>query len=177
MKGKIFAVIFLLTFALPQTLNAQWAQTYGGSEDDYAGSIQQTIDGGYIVVGTTVSFTPGYADIWILKFNTSGDVEWQKTYGGNLYEDHGCSIQQTNDGGYIVGGSYVNYDTGPEFGILKLAPNGNIEWLKTYGDDSTNTAYSIQQTIDGGYIVAGYDYLNPETADIVILKLFIDGTW
>ena len=174
MKGKTFVIIFLLNFTSFLTLNAQWARTYGGSEDDFASSIQQTIDGGYIVAGTTKSFGTEFTSIWILKFNMQGDIEWQKTYGDSGAK-YGNSIQQTNDGGYIVATDYSLF--GFEFGIIDLAPDGNIEWLKTYGDDSTNRTKSIQQTIDGGYIVAGYEWpTEPQTVDVVILKLFIDGT-
>lgn len=176
MKGKILALIFLLIFTSFLTLHAQWAKTYGGSEDDYPSSILQTSDGGYIVAGSTSSYGAGTTDIWILKFNTWGDIEWQKTYG-EYYGNSAYSIQKTNDGGYIVGGSYVINYLGYEFGVMKLDPDGNIEWLKTFGDEFSNTAYSLQQTIDGGYIVAGISFfVDTQTADIVILKLSVDGT-
>jgi len=89
MKGIIFAIICLLIFTSSLTLNAQWARTYGGSEDDYPRSILQTSDGGYIIFGSTESFgfSNGYSDIWILKLNALGDIAWQKTtqFSGNLY--------------------------------------------------------------------------------------------
>ena len=81
MRGRIIVIICLLHLTSFLTLNAQWVRTYGGSEDDYPSSILQTFDGGYIVAGTSLSFGYGYRNIWILKFNSSGDVEWQKTYG------------------------------------------------------------------------------------------------
>ena len=178
MKKKIIALIFLLNFAFSLTLNAQWARTYGGSEDDYTSSILQTIDGGYIVAGTTVSFGAGGNDIWILKFNPLGDIEWQKTCGRGRQGELAYSIQQTTDGGYIIGGDFsFEIPILSEFVILKLSPDGNVEWVKTYGDDSSNKAYSIQQTTDGGYIVAGSDWFpDTLTLDIVIFKLYFDGT-
>ena len=177
MKKKIIALIFLLNFAFSLTLNAQWARTYGGSEDDYTSSILQTIDGGYIVAGTTVSFGAGGNDIWILKFNPLGDIEWQKTCGRGRQGELAYSIQQTTDGGYIIGGDFsFEIPILSEFVILKLSPDGNVEWVKTYGDDSSNKAYSIQQTTDGGYIVAGSTKtFGVGERDFLILKLYPNG--
>lgn len=175
MKVKTVAIICLLIFTSFLTLHAQWAKTYGGSEDDYPSSILQTSDGGYIVAGTTKSFGTDFTSIWILKFNTRGDIEWQKTYGDSGAK-YGNSIQQTNDGGYIVATVYSVLG-GPQFGIIKLAPDGNIEWLKIFGDDLLNYTYSIQQTIDGGYIAAGYEWsTDPIMFNIVIFKISTDGT-
>lgn len=78
----------------------EWAKTYGGASSDTAQSIQQTSDGGYIVAGWTSSFGAGNDDAWVLKLDPSGDVVWQKTYGG-ANNDYAYSIQQTSDGGYI----------------------------------------------------------------------------
>lgn len=79
-----------------------WAATYGGADLDWTDSIQQTNDGGYIVAGGTRSFGSGSADVWILKLRPDGSVEWQKTYGGDGY-DEAESIQQTSDGGVYSG--------------------------------------------------------------------------
>jgi len=176
MKRKIAAIIVLLYFTSFLSLNAQWARTYGGSEDDYAYSIQRTNDGGYIVVGAAVSFSDDVGDIWVLKLSSDGTVEWQKIYGkSDQYgPDEAYSVQQTTDGGYIVGGYLeISYD----IWILKLSSNGNIEWQKSY-NTSGGEIHSIQQTTDGGYIVVwepsyyseGYDY------DISVLKLASDGS-
>ena len=113
------------------SLNAQWAITYGGSSRDYADSVQQTSDGGYIVRGSTQSFGAGGNDIWILKLSPDGEVEWQKTYGGNYSGDVAHSIQQTSDGGYIVTGQTSSWGDGAqewvyEIWVLKLLPNGDI---------------------------------------------------
>jgi len=169
MKRKVSAITFLIYFTSFLSLNAQWAKTYGGSEDDCAYSIQQTSDGGYIVAGDT--FGLGSGDIWILRLNSGGDIEWQKTYGGHLGEE-AYSIQQTIDGGYIVGGWY------PAFGFniwaLKLSSNGDIEWQRRYGFGKAN---SIQQTNDGGYIVACEIFYDNDVSehDIIVFKLSSDG--
>jgi len=179
MKGKILALIFFINFTSFLSLNAQWARTYGGSEDDFASSILQTSDGGYIVYGSTESFGVEYLDIWILKLNIWGEIEWQKTYGEDIsdYTNNAYSIQKTNDGGYIIGGSISVSGFGHQFWIIKLSSNRDIIWQKSYGDDLINYAYSLQQTSDGGYIVAGNTGINDaEGHDILILKLFFDGT-
>jgi len=174
MKGKILALIFLFNFTSFLPLNAQWARTYGGSEDDYAYSIQQTSDGGYIVAGVTKSFGAGFSDIWILKLNSAGDIEWQKTYGGG-FSDGAYSIQQTNDGGYIVAG-YTPALGGYNIWVLKLSSDGDIEWQKSYGRDDPEMARSIEQTNDGGYIVACGAYSSDmQENDIFVLKLSSDG--
>jgi uncharacterized delta-60 repeat protein len=134
-----------------------WAKTYGGAGYDYATSIQQTTDGGYIVAGRTRSFGAGLDDFWVLKLNASGNVQWQKTYGGTDW-DEASSIQQTSDGGYIVAGYTDFWGAGRrlDFWVLKLNSRGDVVWQKTYGGRSEDRAFSIQQTSDGGYIVAGY---------------------
>ena len=177
MKGKIFVIICLLSFVFSLTLYAQWARTYGGSEDDFVRSILQTNDGGYIVVGNTESFGfgDGYSDIWILKLASDGIIEWQKTYGDRL-TNNTDSIQKTNDGGYIIGGSIYVSGKNLQIWIMKLSADGNIIWQKSYGDEDINYAYSLQQTSDGGYIIASNTGLNDaEGHDILILKLFFDG--
>jgi len=105
----------------------EWQRAYGGEGGDYARSIQQTGDGGYVLAGYTSSFGMGSFDFWILKLNSSGEIEWQRTYGGSN-GDYAQSIQQTRDGGYIIAGHTwsfgVNYD---DFFILKLYSDGDID--------------------------------------------------
>ena len=136
-----------------------WQRTFGGANDDEANSVQQTSDGGYIVAGNTSSFGLRAQDAWILKLNATGIPLWQKTYGGSL-SDEANSIQQTSDGGYIVAGSTTSFGSGFSFAwVLKLDANGVLEWQKQYGHGDGDVASSIQQTSDGGFIVAGYSYL------------------
>ena len=94
--------------------NVTWQKTYGGSGEDYANSIQQTSDGGYIVAGQTYSFRASGFDAWVLKLDSSGNITWQKTSGGSSW-DTANSVKQTSDGGYIVAGysfsvGAVDYD-------------------------------------------------------------------
>jgi len=152
-----------------------WYETYGGSDNDYAYSIQQTTDGGYIVAGYTDSYGAGYYDAYILKLQSDGSLDWYKTYGGSDY-DYAYSIQQTTDGGYIVAGETYSFGTSGDAYILKLKSDGSLDWQKTYGGGNYDYAYSIQQTTDGGYIVAGETYSFGNSGDAYILKLQSDGS-
>ncbi|MFC2167084.1 CFI-box-CTERM domain-containing protein [Acidobacteriota bacterium] len=133
----------------------EWSKTYGGTMYDQAESIRQTVDGGYIVAGQTESFGAGGYDIWILKLASDGRIEWQKTYGGS--ESEGAnSIRQTNEGGYIVAGQTLSFGAGfLDIWILKISSVGDIEWQKTCGGSQSDVASSVQQTFDGGYVIAG----------------------
>ena len=132
--------------------NAQWQETFGGEDSDVGYSVQQTSDGGYIIVGDTRSYGAGWADIYLIKTDAFGNLEWQKTFGvddiDEGYEgDAGYSVQQTSDGGYIVTGEYSD-----DIYLLKTDAYGIREWQKIF---SGYVGYSVQQTSDGGYIVAG----------------------
>lgn len=155
-----------------------WAKTYGGGSSDRAYCVRQTSDGGYIVAGSTQSFGAGDWDFWILKIVADGSIEWQKTYGG-ISNERAYSIQQTFDGGYIVCGYTWSFGAGgSDFCILKLAPSGSIEWQKTCGETSWEYPYSIQQTSDDGYIVAGHSnaFLGGRNSDYWVLKLASNGS-
>ncbi|MBI5206727.1 MAG: choice-of-anchor D domain-containing protein [Candidatus Firestonebacteria bacterium] len=153
-----------------------WAKTFGEYGDDEAKSIQQTSDGGYIIVGNSDSYGEDESDIWVIKLNSDGAIEWQKIYSCICY-DEASSIQQTSDGGYIVAGITHDNENGYRIWILKLDSNGLVIWQNAYGETGDDYSYSIQQTADGGYIVAGETI--GETSDIWILKLDSNGsiTW
>ena len=162
--------------------NVAWQKTYGGADYDYAYSIQQTSDGGYIVAGETWSFGAGSRDFWVLKLYSNGNVAWQKTYGGINADDVAFSIRQTQEGGYIVAGrTDSSLGAGKDdVWVLKLDANGNVTWQKTYGGGNWDYAYSIQQTSEGGYIVAGWtDSFGAGNDDVWVLKLDSAGnvTW
>ncbi|RLF80741.1 hypothetical protein DRN32_02420, partial [Thermococci archaeon] len=105
--------------------NLEWAKTFGGGGYDYAYSIQQTSDGGYIVGGYTYSFGAGNTDFLVIELDSNGNLEWAKTFGGGGY-DYAYSIQQTSDGGYIVAGRADFGAGGYDFLVIKLDSNGNI---------------------------------------------------
>jgi hypothetical protein len=110
------------------------------------------------VAGQTYSFGAGSWDFWVLKLDALGNVTWQKTYGGTN-TDVAESAQQTLDGGFVVAGRTGSFSAGgSDFWVLKLDALGNVSWQKTYGGADSDSAYSIQQTLDGGYILAGHTF-------------------
>lgn len=154
----------------------EWQKTYGGDSDDEARSIQQTSDGGYIVSGYTNSFGAGEWDAWIIKLTSSGDIEWQKTYGGSGY-DHATFIGQTSDGGYITTGYTLSF--GPEGGnlwVLKLSSKGEISWQRTYSGYEDDVGRAVIETFDKGYMVAGQSYsFNPRGYKFWFIKTYSNG--
>jgi len=154
----------------------QWQRTYTGEKADYARSIQQTNDGGYIVAGRTSSFGAGSCDDWIMKLDPEGLIEWQKTIGGEG-QDYARSIRQTFDGGYIVASTTYSFGLGDrDLWVLKLDTNGDVEWQKTYGGYGIEEAYSILQTYDGGFVVAGStSTYGAGEEDFLVLKLLPNG--
>jgi hypothetical protein len=148
MRGETcFLLIIVLFVLLASQLIAQaeasstmWIQTYGGDGWDSVEAVIQTSDGGYALTGRTKSFGSDGYEFWVIKTDSLGNVEWNKTYGaGSAY-----SIVQTSDGGYVIGGTK----------LVKTDSGGNLEWEKTYGAG----ILSIVQTSDGGYALAGSEF-------------------
>ena len=132
-----------------------WEKTFGGSSIEQAQSVQQTSDDGYIITGHTYSYGAGNRDVYLLKTNSNGEVLWQKTFGGSD-SDYGCSVQQTTDGGYIISGASSSYGAGSaDVYLVKINPDGDLLWEKTFGGSGGDDGKSVQQTSDGGYIIAG----------------------
>jgi hypothetical protein len=176
-RGLILALLSVSLVALfTQSAHAQvrFAKTYGGGDWDYAYSVQQTSDGGYIVVGSTASFGAGYENIFLIKTDANGNISWAKTYGGTEY-DRASSVQQTSDGGYIVAGYTFSFGAGSDVFLIKTDANGNISWAKTYGGTDWDWASSVQQTSDGGYIMAGYTGSFGAGGDILLIKTDANG--
>ncbi|MFZ8825541.1 MAG: hypothetical protein ACO2OT_01700, partial [Candidatus Caldipriscus sp.] len=123
------------------------------------------------MAGGTYSFGAGSADIILIKTDANGNIQWAKTYGGTSH-DWASSVQQTSDGGYIVAGYTGSFGAGWEdIFLIKTDANGNIQWAKTYGGTSIDGAYFVQQTSDGGYIMAGYTgSFGAGSADIILIK-------
>lgn len=157
----------------------QWEKTYGGTNSEYGYSIQQTMDGGYIVAGYTessdgdISTNHGAGDCWVLKLDNTGAIQWEKTYGGSS-NDNGQSIKQTTDGGYIICGYSESLDGdinntnhgGGDCWVIKIDDLGTIQWNKTLGGTSYDFGQEIKQTSDGGYILSGGT--NSNDGDITI---------
>jgi len=163
---------------LAQAPNIEWQKAIGGSAQDAAHSIQQTLEGGYIIAGRShsndgdVTGNQGNSDYWIVKLDTGGNITWQKTFGGSG-DDYAHSIQQTADGGYIIAGESNSNDGdvsgnhgGSDYWIVKLSPSGEITWQQSLGGSGADSATSIKQTLDGGYIAAGYS--SPSDGDVTV---------
>jgi hypothetical protein len=136
-------------------LEAAWSTTFGGPGEECGFSVQQTSDGGYIIAGYTDSYGAGGRDAWLIKTDSSGDLSWNKTFDGSG-TDRGSSLQQTSDGGYIVAGSTRSYGAGgSDVWLVKTDSSGDVAWSQTFGGSGDDYGFSVQQTWDGGYIVAG----------------------
>jgi len=161
---------------LTQAWDTEWQRAYGGVYNERVGSIQQTNDGGYILAGSTLSFGAGGEDIWVLKLSCTGDIEWQRAYGG-IEDDNAYSVQETSDGGFIIGSNTKSFDAGQNyFLILKLTESGDVEWQKTYGAGLNENANAVNQSNDGGYIVAGsISAFGTGSSDFWVLKLLQNG--
>ncbi|MFC2164013.1 hypothetical protein ACFLT2_03325 [Acidobacteriota bacterium] len=155
----------------------QWQKVYDTWRTELGYAIQQTDDSGYIVAGTLkLPNNEGADDINIIKLDSNGDIEWQKTYGGGS-DEFPWSIKQTDDGGYIVAGETQSFGAGnKDILLIKLDSNGLILWQKTYGGASYEHARYIQETIEGGYIVVGQTAsFGSGGEDAFILKLDSNG--
>lgn len=170
--------------------NIQWQKSLGGSDDEYLNSVRQSTDGSYIVAGYTrsndgdVSGNHGGLDFWIVKLDNGGSIVWEKCLGGSG-ADEALSVLPVADGGYIVSGSSSSSDgdlTGnqgnEDYWIVKLDNAGDIQWQKNLGGTNTDVANSLQQTADGGLVVAGYASsgngdvsVNYGAADVWVIKL------
>jgi len=138
--------------------NTQWGVTYGGTGTDIGFSVVPTSDGGYAIGGETNSYGAGNYDVYLVKANSTGGTQWSKTYGG-LYADVGYSVVQTREGGYALVGDTYSFGAGDsDFYLVKADSVGNMQWSKTYGGASTDIGYSVVQTGDGGYMLAGFTY-------------------
>jgi hypothetical protein len=129
--------------------NGTFMKTFGGDSEDNSYCVQQTSDGGYILVGYTRSFGAGGSDVWLIKTQSNGIKKWDRTFGGTE-NDKGYSVQQTTDGGYVITGK-----TGGDVWLIKTDSFGNKIWDRTFGGKDTDTSYCVKQTTDGGYILTG----------------------
>jgi len=155
--------------------NMQWNKTYGGISDDGAYSLVQTIDGGYALAGYTYSFGAGSSDLWFVKTDASGNVQWSKTYGGTS-DDWAYALVQTIDGGYALAGTTVSFGVGNgDFWLVKTDALGNVQWTRTYGVTNTQEARALVQTADGGYALAGYTVSFGVNFDAWLVKTDVAG--
>jgi len=156
--------------------NLQWTKTISGESDDWGLSLIQTSDGGYAIAGYTYSFGAGGLDVYVVKLDAHGNLQWTKTIGGPDREE-GNSLIQTSDGGYAIAGKTQSFGAGGEdVYVVKLDANGNLQWTKTIGGENEDWGYSLIQTSDGGYAIAGYTvFLGAEPFEVYFVKLDAKG--
>jgi len=156
--------------------NLQWTKTIGGPADEVGFSLIQTSDGGYAIAGKTESFGAGGADVYVVKLDANGNLQWTKTIGGPASEA-GSSLIQTADGGYAIAGYTTSFGAGlSDAYLVKLDANGNLQWTKTIGGKDFEDGYSLIQTSDGGYVIAGYTRsFGAGGADVYVVKLDANG--
>lgn len=136
--------------------NVQWDKTYGGPQVDEGKNIRQTSDGGYIITGDTDSKGAGMSDVWVIKTDASGNMTWEKTYGGND-KDVSKMIEPTTDGGYIIAAISRSFGkVNPDGWIIKTNATGDTLWTRFYGGPEHEHFYSVKATADGGYVAVGH---------------------
>lgn len=172
----ILCLLLTFQFLTAQAPDTLWTKTFGGSGGDMGGCVQQTNDGGYIIVGSTYSYGTDGADVWLIKTDASGDTTWTKTInGGN--DDYGNSAQQTTDGGFIITGStYPSVNVNPDVWLIKSDQSGDTVWTKTFDGNGADFGWSVLQTTDGGYIITGQTgNIGQGTGDIWLIKTNASG--
>nr|MDA3780710.1 T9SS type A sorting domain-containing protein [Bacteroidales bacterium] len=174
----IFILLLLILsidgFSQTQTPFIQWEKSYGGTGYELLYSILSTSDGGYLLGGVTYSNNGdiqsgnhGSTDFWVVKINSTGAIEWEKTYGGTKYDVINV-ILSTSDGGYLLGGITYSNNGDIQSGnhgssdswVVKINSTGTIEWEKTYGGTDIDGISSILSTSDGGYFLGGFTNSN-----------------
>lgn len=172
--------------------SVQWQKTFGGTKTDIASTIEQNPDGSYYILGSTysndgdVSQNIGESDFWVLKINTTGAIQWQKTFGSTT-DDYANKLQLTNDGAILISGNSflerARFGSTPEIYILKISSNGDLQWQKTFGGSNDDFVNQIISTKDGGYLFGGYSTStdgdlsrNLGHLDMWVVKITADGT-
>lgn len=173
--GSNSDVILVRTDSNGDTL---WTKTFGGAEYDWGNSIDITDDKGFIIAGRTKSSGAGKEDFYLIRTDSIGDTLWTKTYGG-AEADFGFSAQQTSDGGFIVAGRTFSYGVNIDAYLVRTNSSGDTLWTRIYGGDSWDECRSVQQTSDGGFVLAGatnsYTCTREDSSNVFIIRTDSNG--
>ncbi len=150
-----------------------WSKTYGTINNDVAYGVVQTSDGGYVFSGMEKqSGLNGNAHL--VKVDASGNVLWSKTFGSYLRKNFAYTLLQTSDHGFLIGGwENLNLGINDDFCLIKTDSNGTLQWYKSYGDVGHDQNFSVHQTTDGGFVIAGYTF-SASVIDVNVVK--VDGS-
>jgi hypothetical protein len=133
----------------------QWETTFGSTEFDYGASVRQTDDEGFIICGATTARTGLSSDVYLIKTDSDGDVEWETIVGGPNH-DNGSSVIQARDGGYLVAGETESYgERGLNAYLMMTSGEGELMWEKTFGGPNDDFARSVIETSGHAYLFAG----------------------
>ena len=157
--------------------NELWTKIYGGTANDEIFSIKQTNDGGYIAAGKNMSEGAGDYDIWLIKLDANGEMTWSQLYGGEK-KDQGFSVSICTDGGYFIAGyteSFAHAEEDSDTYLIKTNSSGMVQWTKSYGNIADDGAKSGVQTADGGFAAFGYKYVTGQQLNFYLVKTSPDG--
>lgn len=151
--GNSFSNVFVVKTDVKGT--QEWTRNITYSPTDRANSVAAVSDGGYIIIGNTISQSDESSDVLLIKMGWMGNVEWSQSYGTDQ-EEIGNSVSITSDGGYILCGQTVSPNTGFSSAyLIKVDEFGNESWSRTFGADGNDYGYSVIQSDEGGYVIAG----------------------
>ncbi|HDY88954.1 MAG TPA: T9SS type A sorting domain-containing protein [bacterium] len=151
----------LLVLRSDDMMNTIWSKTFGGSQDEKISDrkplqrVQETNDGGYIIAGYTKSFGAGNSDVYVIRIDSTGNLQWSKTYGGPA-EDFAVAVFELPGGGFLLGGATRTFSFGSrDVYLIRIDNNGNLLWTKTFGGGAHDAMWGMDATNDGGFIIAG----------------------
>jgi hypothetical protein len=168
----------LLIFKTNSIGEIVWRKVYGlSNQRDVGFEIRKTFDNGFIISGNTFSNSQNQYSIWLIKTDDIGDSLWTRTYSGKHSSEEYASVQQTKDSGYVVTSSLKDIYGSTHICLIKTNTSGDTIWNKSYFEDYQSFGRSVQQTIDGGYILTGYIFSN--SVDMLLLRTneFGDTLW
>ncbi|MFX0184014.1 MAG: hypothetical protein ACFE95_13105 [Candidatus Hodarchaeota archaeon] len=151
----IITKVYTKTEVTRNITQKSWSQTYGGDSSETCYSLVQTLDGGFALAGSTDSYSAGGDDMWLVKTDDKGGMQWNQSYGGPGWE---CafSVIQTGDEGFALAGVTESYATGEaDMWLVKTEKDGTAQWNQSYGGVNIAWAEALLQTPDGGFVIAG----------------------